>query len=62
MDTKDNSNSALYYEPIILRLLADMGYLNQKALNKTAEIAPKITAQLSYQIKFIISEQITLNI
>lgn len=36
---KEKSNSAFYYEVCMLRLLADMGYLNEKDLNAIIKIA-----------------------
>ncbi len=36
---KEKSNSAFYYEVCMLRLLADMGYLNEKDLNGIIKIA-----------------------
>lgn len=36
---KEKSNSAFYYEVCMLRLLADMGYLNENDLNEIVKIA-----------------------
>lgn len=36
---KPKSNSAFYYEVCILKLLSDMGYLNEKGLNGLIKIA-----------------------
>lgn len=36
---KEKSNSAFYYEVCMLRLLADMGYLNENDLNGIVKIA-----------------------
>lgn len=36
---KAKSNSAFYYEVCMLKLLSDMGYLNEKDLNAIIKIA-----------------------
>lgn len=36
---KTKSNSAFYYEVCMLKLLSDMGYLNEKDLNGIIKIA-----------------------
>lgn len=36
---KTKSNSAFYYEVCMLKLLSDMGYLNEKDLNAIIKIA-----------------------
>lgn len=36
---KEKSNNAFYYEVCMLKLLADMGYLNEKDLNGIVKIA-----------------------
>lgn len=36
---KTKSNSAFYYEVCMLKLLSDMGYLNEKNLNGIIKIA-----------------------
>lgn len=36
---KEKSNSAFYYEVCMLRLLSDMGYLNEKDLKGIVKIA-----------------------
>lgn len=36
---KTKSNSAFYYEVCMLKLLSDMGYLNEKDLNAIIRIA-----------------------
>lgn len=36
---KEKSNNAFYYEVCMLKLLADMGYFNEKDLNGIVKIA-----------------------